>query len=331
MKIIEKKKALQKKFKKAKTIFIVAHKDLDLDALGSSIGIYSVLEKMKKNCFLIIDDKRNEAGVSKVLQELDGCLNIISSQMIQDYLYPRMKKNLLLILDTNKKELLQSEEILDFFEIEQRVILDHHDKGKTSIETGLELIDPEVSSTCEMVAAFIENYQIQIDPYYSTLVLAGIVLDTNNFTLKTTEDTYYAAYFLANQGASSKKVQYLLKQDLKEYIERQKLLLNVKIFDKTIAISKGGAYTIYRREDLAKVADTLLFFNDIETAFVIGKVSEKTIGISGRSLGKLNVGKILSSFNGGGDENGGAARIEKSTITKVEASLEKLLKEMERE
>lgn len=331
MKIVEQRKQLQKKLKKAKNIFIMAHKDLDLDALGSSIGLYAILEKMDKNCFLIIDDKRNEVGVAKILNELEGCLSIIKGEEISEHLYPRNQKNLLLILDTNKKELVQNEDVLDYFNEETMIILDHHDKGKTSLSCTLEIIDQEVSSTCEMIANLLEFYQVQLDPYYCTLILSGIILDTNNFTLKTTEDTYYAAYFLANQGASPKKVQYLLRQDLKEYIERQELMLNVNIVNKTVAISKGNAYTIYRREDLAKIADTLLFFNDIETTFVIGKVGEKTIGISGRSLGKVNIGEVLSHFDGGGDENGGAARIKDTSIGKVETALEKILKELEGE
>ena len=82
---------------------------------------------------------------------------------------------------------------------------------------------------------------------------------------------------------------------------------------------------------MAKIADTLLFFNDIETTFVIGKVGEKTIGISARSTGGLNVGEVLSTFGGGGDEHGAAARIEESSIRKVEEKLLKVLKDLEGE
>ena len=331
MKIVLQRKELEKKIKKAKNIFLMAHQDLDLDALGSSIGFYSILEKMDKNCYLIIDDKKHELGVSKILQELDGCIAIVEGEKVREHLYPRMSKNLLLILDTNKEDLVQNQEVLDYFDMEHRIVIDHHDKGTTSIPCALEIIDTEVSSTCEMVANMMELYRMEIDPYYSTLVLAGIVLDTNNFTLKTTEDTYYSAYFLANQGASPKKVQYLLKQDLKEYIERQKLMHDVLITNKTIAISKGSAYTIYRREDLAKIADTLLFFNDIDTTFVIGKISEKIVGISARSTGGLNVGEILSQFGGGGDEHGAAAKIETTSVNSVKERLLKILKDLEGE
>ena len=329
MKLIERKKELRKKIKSAKTVFIMAHKDLDLDALGSSIGLYIILEKLNKNCFLIINDTKHESGVSKVFKELEGCLNIIKDNEIEDNLYIRSKKNLLVILDTNKEELVQASDAINYFDKENIVILDHHELGETSIDAGLRIIDNDISSTCEMITNLIETYKMELDPYYVTLLLSGIVLDTNNFTLKTNSETYYAAYYLASMGASTKKVQYLLKQDLKEYIERQKLITNVDIIDSTIAIAKGSPYMIYRREDIAKIADTLLFFNDIEASFVIAKTTSKTISVSGRSLGNYDISKILTKLGGGGNKTVGAARISDSAISKVETKLKQILKKEE--
>lgn len=329
MKIVDKKKEIKKHLRQAKSIFIMSHKDLDLDALGSSLGMYFLLSRLHKNCYLIIDDERHELGVAKVLQELDGCINILTSDKVEDNLYIRQKRNLLLILDTNKTDLIQSSKVLDFFLEDQIIIFDHHDTGATSIESSLRIIDNEVSSTCEMVTNLLESYQITLDPYYATLILAGVVLDTNNFTLKTNANTYYSAYYLAMMGASSKKVQYLLKQDLKEYMERQTMITNVDILNEKIAISKGSPYTIYRKDELAKTADTLLFFNNIELSFVIGKINEKDVYVSGRSLGKYNVANILGKLGGGGDQMGAAARISNSSISKVEQKLLQILKKEE--
>ena len=326
MKLTEKRKEIKQMLRHAKTVFIMAHKDLDLDALGSSIGLYFILERLDKNCFLIIDDTKYESGVAKVLKELEGCLNIIKSSQIEENLYLRSKKNLLIILDTNKEELVQSKDALNYFPLENTIILDHHDLGETSLDAKLRIIDNELSSTCEMIVNLIEMYKIEMDPYYATLLLSGIILDTNNFTLKTNTETYYAAYYLSKMGASTKKVQYLLKQDLKEYIERQQLITNVDILDDKIAIAKGSPYTIYRREDLAKIADTLLFFNDIEASFVIGKTTSKTVSVSARSLGNYNISQLLTKLGGGGDKMGGAAKLSNTTISKVETKIKQILK-----
>lgn len=325
MSIIKERRKINKALRKAKTVFLMAHRDLDLDALGSSIGMNLILKRKKKKCFIIIDDKSHEPGVEKVLRELEGCINIIKSEQIEEKMNKNNNKNLLIILDTNKSELVQSQEALKKFD--KKIVIDHHDVGKTTIKDATLIIDNKVSSACEMIASLIEHYDVEIDSYYATILLSGIVLDTNNFTLNTTSETFYMSYYLTSLGASAKKVQYLLKQDLQEYTERQKLMSAIETIDGNIAFTKATPHTKYRREDLAKVADTLLFFNNIEASFVIGKIGKDTIGLSARSLGNYNIGKILEKLGGGGDTFNGAAKFEKTTISKVEQELKKLIKE----
>lgn len=323
MSIIKERNKLLKAINHAKTIFLMAHKDLDLDALGSSIGLYLILKRRKKKCYIIIDDKEHELGVEKVLRELDGCLNIIRSENLPNYVSPKNSSNLLIILDTNKQELVQNPEILEQFE--KKLIIDHHELGKSTIQDAEIINDTKVSSTCEMITNLIEYYDVEIDSYYATILLSGIVLDTNNYTLNTTAETFYISYYLSSLGASAKKVQYLLKQDINEYTERQKLMSGIETIDGKIAITKAAPTTMYRREDLAKVADTLLFFNNIEASFVIGKIGKNTIGISARSLGNYNIMKVLEHLGGGGDTFNGAAKFENTTISKVEQKLKKAI------
>lgn len=329
MVLLQERKKFNRIVRKAKSIFLMAHHDLDLDALGSCVGLSLILKKRKKNCYIIIDDKNHELGVEKILRELDGCINIIKSEDIDKYLNPRKLKNLLIVLDTNKTELVQNKDVLK--KITKKLVIDHHDLGKTTIKDATIIHDNEVSSTCEMITELIEFYDVDLEPYYATVLLAGIVLDTNNFTLKTSSETYYAAYYLSSLGASAKKVQYLLKQDIEEYTERQKLLSGIQTINKKIAITKGSSSSIYRREDLAKMADTLLFFNNIEASFVIGKIGKDTIGLSARSLGNYDISKILVKLGGGGNDYNGAAKFEKSTISKVERELKELIAEEEGE
>lgn len=326
MSIIKQRGSLNKAINKAKTVFIMAHRDLDLDALGSSIGMYLLLKGKRKDCYIVVDDLTHELGVEKVLRELEGCITIVKSENVEKHMHPRESKNLLLILDTNKPDLVQNKDLLKKFE--NKLVIDHHDLSKSSIKDAIMINDTEVSSTCEMITELIEFYDVEIESYYATVLLAGIVLDTNNFTLKTTPETYYAAYYLSSLGASAKKVQYLLKQDIEEYTERQKLLAGIETINGRIAITKATPYTIYRREDLARVADTLLFFNNIEASFVIGKIGKDTIGVSARSLGNYEIHKILEKLGGGGSDYNGAAKFEDTTISNVEKLLKNTIKEM---
>ena len=325
MSIIQERRKFNRAVRRSKNIFLMAHKNLDLDALGSCIGLYRLLKKRKRNCYIIIDDQQHEPGVEKVLRELEGCLDIVKSDNLGEFLHKRANKNLLIILDTNKTELVQSKDALK--KIEKKIVIDHHDLGKSSIKDSIMINDNNVSSTCEMIASLIEYYDVEIDSYYATILLSGIVLDTNNYTLNTTAETFYMSYYLATLGASAKKVQYLLKQDIAEYTERQKLLSDIQTIDGHIAITKASPYTIYRREELAKVADTLLFFNNIEASFVIGKTGKDTIGLSARSLGTYDITKILEKLGGGGDNTSGAAKFEETTISKVEQELKRIIKE----
>jgi c-di-AMP phosphodiesterase-like protein len=178
-----------------------------------------------------------------------------------------------------------------------------------------------------MLTELLSKKKIKVDEDIATILLSGIVLDTNNFVIKTTKDTYKASYILADQGAKPDFVQFLLKQDIKKYVERQKVITSVKQI-KNVAITTGRSTIKYRREELAKIADTLLQFDKIEASFVIGKLDNKSIGVSARSLGNINVGKILEIFNGGGDENEAGACINNTTIKKVNEEILNIIKSL---
>lgn len=320
MKIIDNYKQINKLISNSSNVFITGHKDLDLDALGACLGIYNYLNTYKQ-VFLILDDKQMETAVSKVVTELNDNVKFIDSYKAMQL---KNKDSLLFIIDTNKEYLLQNPQLEEIFE--NKIIIDHHEEGEGTIDgTLLTIIDKEASSTCEMVTEFLKLNNYTIDSYLATMLLSGIILDTNNYVLKTDSDTFYYSYYLTTCGAKPNKVQYLLKQDLNKYIKRQKMITNVKTVNK-IAITKGTNDEIYRREELAKTADTLLLFNNIEASFVVAKVDKNTIGISARSLGNINVGQVLSMFNGGGDAHEAASKIQGSTINTVEKELLNILK-----
>jgi len=320
MKLIDKKKEINNLIEKASSIFIMGHKYLDLDAIGSSIGMYEYVKTFNKKATIIINDRRIEPGVKKILDKLNGIYQIKSGNKVKLKIN---ENSLLIIVDTNKQSLLQDSNIFDLFE--NILVIDHHDFGESSINKGIIIIDEGISSTCEMITEFLNDSHITTSEDVSTALLSGIVLDTNNFILKTTANTFKAAYILTKNGADPYYVQYLLKQDVKKYIARQKVITNVKVI-KNVAISVAKSTEQYRREDLARIADTLLLFNKIEASFVIGKLDKKTIGISARSIGTVDVGELLENFGGGGNTNEAGARIENSTVKKVELNLKELLK-----
>lgn len=323
MELLDNKEKLDKYISNSSNIVIMGHRYLDLDALGASIGMYEYVKSKGKKPVIVINDRKFENGVKKVLDTFKNAFTITRSSKIKESIN---NKSVLIIVDTNKNYLLQDPALSNAFE--KVIVIDHHDSNDQTINDGLVIIDRNASSTCEMITDLLDFDKIEITKDVATILLSGIVLDTNNYVIKTTTDTYRTSYILSKCGADSQYVQYLLKQDLKKYLARQKVVTNVKQI-KRIALSNGKANVLYRREDLAKIADTLLVFDKIEASFVIGKLDDKSIGISARSLGRINVGKVLEAFNGGGDEFEAGASIKNTTIKKIEEELREIIKTLD--
>lgn len=322
MKLIDNTDKLNKLIETSNSIFIMGHRYIDLDALGASIGMYEYVKKFGKKPTIIINDVNFEKGVKKAIDLMNNSYTISRSSKIKDKFN---NKSLLIVVDTNKDYLLQDKNLLAV--TENVLVIDHHDPNELSISKGLVIIDQDASSTCEMITALFDKEKFEMNKDVATLLLSGIVLDTNNFVIKSTEETFRTSYLLTKWGASPQNVQYLLKQDLKKYIARQKVITNMKQY-KTILITAGKSSLKYRREELAKIADTLIQFDKIEASFVIGRLDKNSIGISARSLGSIDVGKILESFNGGGDNNEAGACINNSTIKTVENELMNIIKSL---
>lgn len=305
------------------TVYIMMHVDSDLDAMGSAIALSEYFMQRKKTCIIINDDKRMEMGVRRLYNNFkEKHIFKTSASQIKDI----NDDDILFILDTNTTRLISNLKFLEKFKT--IINIDHHDKGDALINSEINLIDNDSSSTCEMLLELLTHLKdSNISPEVSTVLLSGIVLDTNSYSIKTTKKTFLSSAYLMERGADNTEVQYLLKQDLKDYIQRQKVISNAKKVGK-VTISKGSPRVFYRREDLAKIADSLLLFNDIKASFVIARLTETEIGISSRSLGEINVAKILQNFGGGGDEEGAAAKIDSKSINDVYQALLEKIKEI---
>jgi c-di-AMP phosphodiesterase-like protein len=209
--------------------------------------------------------------------------------------------------------MLQNPNIMKF--CKNIIIIDHHVESKDIIgNTMYKIIDNNSSSTSEIIVNFAQNMGIKFNSKIADIMLAGITIDTNNFTIKTSAATHEAAAILNNMGANSKYVQYLLKEDITDYINMQKIIFNTQIVDTMYAIATGLKTEIYEKEQLSKIADSLLTFDGVEASFCIGKINTNIIGISARSIGNINVQKIMEKLNGGGNKQDAACMMYNSNI-----------------
>src|SRR5699024_3623833 len=161
----------------------------------------------------------------------------------------------------------------------------------------------------------------------ATALLAGIIVDTKSFTLRTGSRTFDAASYLRSKGADTVLVQRFMKEDLDIYIKRSKLIERAEIYHDTVAISKGQPGESYGGVLIAQAADTLLTMSGINASFVISERKDGRIGISARSLGDVNVQVVMEKMNGGGHLTNAATQIEDTTIEDSEALLKDILEE----
>jgi len=300
-------------------VFITAHKYIDLDALGAILGIYYIVNNLGKNAYIVIDDEEINPEVKRALSTIKKVDDITPKKyseiesLIND-------KSLLIVTDTNKKTRVQNEELL---KINEKIVIDHHVESKSVIEgLSYKFIDTNSSSATEIVLDLVNELNIYIPAEISTIMLAGMYIDTNGFTIKTSEKTHIYASMLYKFGADSKEAQYLLKQNFNEFKRRQKLTLATEIYDEYAVTTSDSEYS---GTELAKASDVLLTFNNVEASFSIAKLDDDVVGISARSLGNVDVEKVMLHFNGGGHKTDAACQIKGKNVKEVKKELLKFL------
>ena len=312
-------KTLTQLIKNNDNIFIMTHQNPDFDGMGSAIGLQQIIHSFKKNSYIILNNKEKNKSLAKSYKLLE------EKAIYFNYIYKTKTFNminentLLIILDTHKKNMTEVPELID--KTNNVVIIDHHIKSKDYIkEATLSYININLSSTVEFMAKYIKYLNKTIDPLIATLMLVGLEIDTNNFRLKTTKDTYEAASFLSELGADNVLKQELLQENKDDYLKRQKLIEKSYMLNDNMALCIADN-ELYESKDLAYIAEQLLQFENVAASFVIGYLSKDTIGISARSLGNINVEEIMAKLGGGGHLTEAATQIKNSTLKKVERQL----------
>ena len=196
---------LIRSIKRANKIYIMGHKALDLDALGASVGLNSIIKnyRKEKSVQIILNENEHESAVKLALELIKEQVKFTTSSKIKKI----EKEDLLIIVDVNKRYLLQDEKIIENFA--NIIVIDHHNVGKGSLKEENSYINTSFSSTCEMITEIILDKKIKIPSKVATLLLAGIVLDTNSYAINTTERTFFYSAFLTRKKADPRKVQTL--------------------------------------------------------------------------------------------------------------------------
>ena len=304
-------------------VIIMGHKNPDMDSIGSSIGIYKVAQMNQKEAYIVVNKQEMDSGVKRLMEEIRH-----QEELYSYFIEPELAleiatdKTLLVVVDTHKPSMVIEERLLN--KIDHVVVIDHHRRGEDFIANPLLVyMEPYASSTAELVTEFLE-YQpkrSKIEMIEATALLAGIIVDTKSFTLRTGSRTFDAASYLRAHGADTILVQKFLKEDIDTYIKRSKLIESVSFYHDGIAIAKGSEQDQYNQVIIAQAADTLLAMDGVSGSFVIAKRDEGVIAISARSLGNINVQVIMESMKGGGHLTNAATQLTGLTIDETEVRL----------
>ena len=294
-------------------IIVMGHKRPDFDAVGACVGIYTFSKIVGKECYIILNDSDRDETIQKVMFEIDNSDEQLSKVFVDsDEAWELMTpQTTLIVVDTSDASRVIDAAILS--KANRKVIIDHHRRGEDIITNPLlTYIEPYASSASELIAELIE-YQTKIEkitPIAATIMLGGIVVDTQNFSIRTGSRTFDAAAYLRSNGADPTRVKTILKEPFENFMNRVEIINNSIQKTPEIIMAKAPEDKNYTNVMLAQSADLLLTLKGIECSFAIGYLEEGKVGISARSLGNINVQLIMEELGGGGHLANAATQIE---------------------
>ncbi|MGN0593968.1 MAG: DHH family phosphoesterase [Hominimerdicola sp.] len=290
-------KALEELIASHEKILIMGHHFGDLDSVGTATGLCCAIRKIVRNSYVVVNPEQNLAkSLINYINESEGSSYYITPKEGLDFLD---NETLLIIVDTHNPELVESKDILNC--AKQVVVIDHHRRMVNGIEpTVMAYLEPGASSAAELVTEFIEYFStdVTISVKAAEALLAGIMLDTKNFVMKTGVNTFEAAAYLKKRGADTIAVKKLFANTIETYHQKSALINTAEIYRKCAIASTSEQFSNIRIA-ASQAADELLGITGVNASFVLYE-SNGTVNISARSLGGFNVQVVMEALGGGG-------------------------------
>ncbi len=310
------------------TVFVMGHKNADLDVVGAVMGISCMCRKKGKKAYIVLDLENN---ASKML--LDEILQVPEYRDVfitgQDALLMADNHSALVVVDTNNPAMVEYRPLLEA--VARVCVVDHHRRGAEYINpVVLNLHEPYASSASELVTELL-TYAVEradVLPIEAKSLLAGIFLDTKSFNVRTGERTFEAAAVLRQWGADTVEVKKLLQSDFQDTMAKYQIIKSSRLYRQEIAIAALNTAT--SRTLAAQAADELLDISGITASFVLYPDGD-CVYISARSIGTANVQIILEALGGGGNTATAGAQMKgctvKEALDRLVASIDKSFEE----
>lgn len=303
----------------ASQLLMMGHLFPDLDVIGAEAGLLAIARAKEIPAYIIRDAEFSPAEEMleklSVLPEYEGVF--ISAQEAEERLD---EQTLVIVVDTNRPEQVQASALLQAGG--RVIVIDHHRRAATYIENNiLSFEDPYASSASELCAELMQHILEPGDLHRqeAEAVLAGIVLDTKNFTLRTGARTFEAAAYLRRAGADMVEVRKFFQTDIKAAMARYDIVRRAEIYREGLGIAITGREV--DRITAAKAADEMISIADISASFVLFLLDEQTVMLSARSIGNVNVQLISEQLGGGGNAAAAGAQLRDTTLEEAEVAL----------
>lgn len=315
----------------AQAVLILTHERPDHDAFGAVIGMTNLVFSVKNEVYWHIDSAGMEQDVRGFYDQLKGmkktldARNCVVKELV-DVTDLNPKNPLIIIVDVNNQRIVYG--LKDHADKLKGTIaiIDHHRQGGLEIDAEINYIEPYASSTSEIICELMQYFEDEIDltTLEATLMLAGIVIDTNHFSIATTSRTFDAASYLKNNGANLQDLQKNLREDYDTLIQRSRLLADTQRWFQHFGVVITNESL--SAKDRAKLAETILTINDFDASIVISHdLDGVQYGMSARSLGDVNVQLIAEQLGGGGHLTSSGTSFKESTIKAIEAKVRPVL------
>ncbi len=299
-------------------VFIMGHKNADLDAVGAAMGIACLCRKKNKRFYIVIDSENNSAKqlLAQIVQVNEYANAFIGGE---DALLQADNRSTLVVVDTNRPDQVECPPLLEA--MSRVCVIDHHRRAAEYIDpVVVNLHEPYASSASELVTELLQYAVDKQDvlPIEVKSLMAGIFLDTKNFNVRTGERTFEAAAVLKRMGADTVEVKKLLQNDFQETMAKYQIIKSARLYRKEIAVAALTTGTT--RALAAQAADEMLNISGITCSFVLYPDGDK-VYVSARSIGDANVQMILEPLGGGGNTATAGAQIEGMTVAEVVTAL----------
>ena len=310
-------------------VLVMGHRMPDADSFGAAGGIYRIALTLGRKCHIVLNDVvpaiQTMVGLFRNNPDYEEDMIIGSQQAIE----MAGSNTVLVVVDVNKPSITECPDLLRF--CKSVVVLDHHRQGTETVENAtLSYVEPYASSACEMVSEVLQyTYDnIKMHSEEADCLYSGIMIDTNNFMVKTGVRTFEAAAFLRRNGADVTRVRKLFREDAMEYKAKADAVSQAEIYKQCFAIS------ICTAEDLpsptiigAQAANELLNIRGVKASFVLTDYQSK-IYISARSIDEVNVQIIMERLGGGGHLSTAACQMEGVGIIEAMGALKRTIDSM---